>query len=152
MVVHHRDRTPHTLHYYATHSQPANHPNPKQRHALRLTIASSSCTSKQHLQASESCDNTIMEPPEQTKPIHHYTLGETGKPEHIANFPTPNDTLLAVANLKPHDPCFVLRSGGNFTFAKIISRQRHQDTITFIVQVNDTGSTKTIPFDRIAEY
>ena len=77
-----------------------------------------------------------MDPPEEHKTTF-YTLGDVGTPEHANE--------LAVARLKPNDRCLVLRSGGIFTFAKILSRQgRGPETHILELQVNSNGATKTI--------
>ncbi|KAL7526308.1 hypothetical protein ACHAXR_001416, partial [Thalassiosira sp. AJA248-18] len=64
-------------------------------------------------------------------------------------FQTQEDNLLAVTRLKPNDPCFVLRSDGGYTFAKVLARQNGSEGYLEI-QVNNEGSTKTIPMDRCA--
>ena len=89
-----------------------------------------------------------MDPLEERKPIH-YALGDVGKPEDMVDHA--NNNLMAVASLKPNDPCFVLRSGGRFTFAKLLSRQ-HGPESHMELQVDVIGSTKVIPMNHCARY
>ena len=93
----------------------------------------------------------MIDPPEEKVPIYAYALGDKGKVEHIASFQNTNDALMAVARLKQDDPCFVRRSDGSFTFAKLLSRTRGQDA-QLELQVNINGATKTIPLTESARY
>lgn len=92
-----------------------------------------------------------MDPPE-GGPVHYYNLGDAGKPRHMAAFLSADDNLLAVARLKPNDHCFVLRSGGIFTFAKVLSRQHNGPEALMEFQVNYIGYTKAIPMKHCANY
>ncbi|KAL7536173.1 hypothetical protein ACHAXR_008758 [Thalassiosira sp. AJA248-18] len=88
---------------------------------------------------------SAMDPPAEREPKYPYpyALGDVGKSEHMNVFQTQEGYLLAVTRLKPNDPCFVLRSDGGYTFAKVLA---HQDRSGHLeIQVNDKGSTKTIP-------
>lgn len=94
-----------------------------------------------------------MEPPEQRPPALFYALGDAGKPEHMTDFQKAEDILWTVARLNPNDHCFVRRSGGGvFTFAKVVSRQSGPEGPLIELQVNDTGSTKTIPLLHCVKY
>ena len=93
----------------------------------------------------------MIDPPEEKIPIYTYALGDRGKVEHIASFQNANDALMAIARLKQGDPCFVRRSDGSFTFAKLLSRTRGQDA-QLELQVNINGATKTIPLTESARY
>ena len=84
-----------------------------------------------------------------------YTLGDEGKPEDMAvTFKSAADQLWALSRLQPNDPCFILRSCGRFTFAKVLSRERGGDGAEahIEVQVNDEGCTKTIPMIQCPKY
>lgn len=91
---------------------------------------------------------------------HQYALGEQGHPDHISSG-TPDEILLSVARLRPSDPCFVLRSGGRFTFARVMTRhapgaqvpgKEACKELQLELQVNVDGATKTIPLSQCAKY
>ena len=80
----------------------------------------------------------------------HYSLGDPGKREHIAQFNNVFDSQMAIASLKPNDPCFI-RSGNWFTFAKVLSRKHGPEAdIEFVVDVNHC--TMTIPLRQCVRH
>lgn len=89
----------------------------------------------------------VMDPPEERRPPC-YALGDVGKLKDMADG---DNNLSALSRLKPMDPCFVLRSGGRFTFAKVISRQDGPEA-QIELQVDYDGSTKTLPMIQCAKY
>ena len=90
-----------------------------------------------------------MDPPEERVPVDpSYNIGDMGASQHMASFPTSDENLMAVARLRPNDPCFVLRTCGGYSFARVLSRDRNG----LEVRVNNEGSTKTIPTDQWAKY
>ena len=98
-----------------------------------------------------------MDPPEEGKPTRSavltklaqsYALGNVGKPEDMA---AADDNLFSVACLKPNDICFVRRTDGTFTFAKVLSRQRGPEALIEL-QVDEAGATKTVPMNQCGKY
>ena len=115
---------------------------------LAHNILHSQATPRNTAAPSVAHSKAAMVPPEM---IHqHYSLGDPGKREHIAHFTNVFDKQMAIASLKPNDPCF-LRSGNWFTFAKVLSRKHGPEAdIEFVV--DGKGCTMTIPLRQCARH
>lgn len=77
-----------------------------------------------------------------------FDFGYVATDADIAEFPKTDDRLVAVSRLRSGNPCFILRSGGHFTFARVA--KHNEDSL--VVRVDAAGSTKTIPSRSCAKY
>ncbi|EJK62040.1 hypothetical protein THAOC_17365 [Thalassiosira oceanica] len=81
-----------------------------------------------------------MDQHETNRQVAAYTYGDLADPDDIAIFRSTEENCIALSRLQPNDPCFILRSGGRITFARVVE---HNEVLT--VQVKGDGSTKSIP-------
>ena len=77
-----------------------------------------------------------------------YTFGCVARSEDVASFATLEDKCVALSQLRPQDPCFVLHSDGQFTFARVVKHDRD----ALVAQMNAGGSKKSIPLQACAKY
>lgn len=92
---------------------------------------------------------TTVEPQPKEQENIHYALGDVGNTEDMTM--VDNNIILAAASFRPKDPCFVLRSEGGYTFARVISCELGQKPCVE-VQVNRAGCTKSIPMHLCSKY
>ena len=114
----------------------------------QIITLNSRATPRNTASPSVARSKAAMDPPEM---IHmHYSLGDPGKRKHITHFTNVFHNQMAIASLKPNDPCF-LRSGNWFTFAKVLSRKHGPEAdIEFVVDEN--GCTMTIPLRQCVRH
>ena len=89
-----------------------------------------------------------METPEEKVklPKHQHTnlRGDRANENDIPIFDNPDLAIFYIARLQVNDACFVKRSCGGYTFAKVLSRSRKSGGDTILtMQVSDKGHTKT---------
>jgi len=81
----------------------------------------------------------------------HYALGDVGKPEDMGRCNNYDDNLVPVHHSKRGDYCFVLRSSGKFTFARILSCEDKGPKSMVTLVVDTKGCTKSIPSSQCAQ-
>lgn len=91
-----------------------------------------------------------------SRPPFYYSIGEDGRPEDMMTTENGEDDIIySIARLQPGDHCFVLRSGGRWTFAEVLSRSRGngQDKGPSLeLMVSKKGSKKTILMKTCGKY
>ena len=84
---------------------------------------------------------------ETNKQVAAYRIGDDADPDDIAKFRSTEENCIALSRLQPNDPCFILRSGGRITFARVVE---HDEVL--VVQVSGDGATKSIPLISCVKY